>query len=153
MKDGYRYCYRVVRGECSLRSLAHLCTFSLRTRCVSCHRPFIKRHAASHSGPRGAARRRVRVHPLAARPGAVQLLPPEKNVSEPEALRGLEVPEPRCAALATPRGRGVLAFVPVGALGSSQAWAAFRGDRASMSPRAASPRRGSARWPVRRPAV
>ena len=48
----------------------------------------------------------------------VQLLPPAKNVSEPEALRGLEVPEPRCAALATPRGRGVLAFVPVGALGS-----------------------------------
>ena len=42
MKDGYRYCYRVVRGECSLRSLAHLCAFSLSADalCVvslSCH--------------------------------------------------------------------------------------------------------------------
>ena len=37
MNDRYRYYYRVVRGECSLRSLAHLGVICLRTRCVSCH--------------------------------------------------------------------------------------------------------------------
>ena len=76
MKDRYRYCYRVVRGECCLSSVVgrHLCAFSLRTRCVSCHSvvscsrdhlSFIKRshhsyHTLRHGARYGARRRHAR---------------------------------------------------------------------------------------------